>query len=408
MQILSSNTSNAWLDSNNQAEVGGLEPRPSPAIQEARRVLSDIFRCGNLVVLAGLGTSLCVDDLIGGRLAPTMADLWTRVEQNHNDLEFHDFAWEDLLALVKHPDGDENLETLLSRCRLAESFIEGDDLFALQNATKAAEKVVYKSVDFLEPNHDLPIHTEFLRRIARRSNRKSRAKIFTTNYDRCFEEAARQGRYVVIDGFSHTSPPTFDAVNFTYDVVRRGRENDTQDYIPNLFHLYKLHGSIDWQREPASGEIQKVETPENPLLIYPRSTKYELAFEQPYLEMMAALQSCLREADTGLLVIGFGFNDNHLSEPIMAAIRSNLALKVAIISPNLAPWEDANGARQHGESGKNRHLNRVRDLIRTGDARLSLINATFQELMPLAPDLAAESDLERHVERLRKLDEAPL
>ena len=65
--------------------------------------------------------------------------------------------------------------------------------------------------------------------------------------------------------------------------------------------LYKVHGSIDWELDDASKKINKKPGTDKPLLIYPRSTKYELAFVQPYLEMISSFQSAIRQRDTGLL-----------------------------------------------------------------------------------------------------------
>lgn len=399
MQIFSTGTNGKWLE-----KVALVDEKPDPAEQEMRRVLSDLFRCNNLVVLAGLGTSLCVRHPDSGKiLAPTMGDLWESVK-DCVDLT-GDPDWETLLALVKQPAEDKNLENLLSRCRLAESFLEEDQLKQVQSFISIAESDIRSKVDFLNAGMPLGTHLEFLRRIARRTNRKSRTKIFTTNYDKCFEEAGRQGRYVVIDGFSQTQPPTFDSVYFNYDIVRRDRDSDTSDFIPNVFHLYKLHGSIDWTRDEATGEIQKATSTKSPLLIYPRSSKYEMAFAQPYLEMMSALQAALREPNTGLLVVGFGFNDNHLAEPLLSAIRSNLSLKAAVVSPRLCSWEaNAGGVPLPGEAVKNPHLSKIVSLISTGDARLSMLNCGFDELIQYIPDIAAETDLEKHIERVRKLE----
>lgn len=399
MQIFTANTNKIWLE---KAELSSADPvKPDLADQEAHRALSDLFRCDNLVVLTGLGTSLCLKRLDGELLAPTMGVLWDSVKRLQEASS--GFTWKNLLTVVRYPSTETNLEALLSRCRLAEAFLDGADLLAVKNFIALAENEIFRAVNFLKPDHYLPAHNEFLRRAARRSNRKSRTKLFTTNYDRCFEEAGRQGRYVVIDGFSQTLPPTFDAVYFTYDIVRCNAENSTQDFIPNVFHLYKLHGSIDWERDDSNGAIHKVENPVNPLLIYPRSTKFELAFEQPYLEMMSALQTALRAPNTGLLVVGFGFNDSHLAEPIMSAVRSNLSLKAVVVSPSLAPWNDDSGSKHSGEAANNTHLSCLYNLAKSGDARLTLLNATFEQLISYIPDLAAETDLEKHVERLRKL-----
>lgn len=399
MQVFSTGTQGEWREA-----ASSTDGKPGPEEQEARRVLSDLFRCNNLVVLAGLGTSMCVKDVVSGKLlAPTMADLWTSVKGTV--AKKGTANWGELMTLVKQPEGDENLESLLSRCRLAESFLDGKQQEKVQLLISTAESDIRDKVDFLKPGQQLGTHLEFLRRVARRSNRKSRAKVFTTNYDRCFEEAGRQGRYVVIDGFSQTQPPTFDSVNFSYDIVRRDRDSDTMDFIPNVFHLYKVHGSIDWERDSTSGEVRKVHKTMNPLLIYPRSSKYEMAFAQPYLEMMSALQASLREPNTGLLVVGFGFNDNHLSEPILSAIRSNLSLKTVVVSPRLASWQKGvEGPLFPGECETNSHLGRFAAFIGDGDARLAMLNCGFNELVQYIPDIVAESDLEKHLDRVRRLE----
>lgn len=399
MQVLSCGTQGIWKE-----QVAVVGEKPGPVEQEARRVLSDLFRCTNLVVLAGLGTSLCVKETGSEKsLAPTMGDLWASVKSLVEQTRPPD--WDAIMALVKQPADDTNLENLLSRCRLAESFLEDDKLKQVQDFISIAESDIRAKVDFLRANVQLDSHLEFLRRVARRSNRKSRAMVFTTNYDLCFEEAGRRGRYVVIDGFSQTQPPTFDSVYFSYDIVRRDRNSDTTDFIQNVFHLYKLHGSIDWERDETTGEICKAHKPKSPLLIYPRSSKYEMAFAQPYLEMMSAMQAALREPNTGLLVVGFGFNDNHLAEPILSSIRSNLSLKAVIVSPRLCSWKKTPESEQLlGETETNAHLRKLSALICSGDARLSMLNCEFDELIPYIPDIVAETDLEKHLERVRKLE----
>jgi len=420
MQVLSSKTIGQWLamlppQPPAAPGAGGVvapsaPPADDPATAEAKRSLSDLMRCSNLVVLAGLGTSLCVQPaVVNGPKAPTMWDLWQQISAKQDEAAAAvnpiGQAFQELLALVGHPPAKTDIEALMSRCRLAESFLTGAAKDAVTEFVVLAEAHIIAATNFVVDNHPLQVHAEFLRRAARRPQRKSRMKVFTTNYDRCYEEAGRQGRYVVVDGFSHTVPPTFDAVHFSYETVRRLDDTESFDPIPNCFHLYKLHGSVDWQRQEPSGEITKWTPGGKPVLIYPRNSKYELAFEQPYLEMIGAFQAAVRAADTGLLVVGFGFNDNHLAEPIMSAIRSNLSLKIVVVSPGLAPW--SNGQEQKlGECQSNKYLGQLKSLADAGDARITLLNCGFEEMVPYVPDLAAETDLERHVARLRSIGAA--
>jgi hypothetical protein len=404
MQILTAATAGQWLevqlDAGGSASIYGAVPADAGA-SEAQRVLSDCFRCNNLVVLTGLGTSLYVNvdpakavngsraPLDGKKIAPTMWRLWEKAREK-SGAEFSK-----ILTAVRFPvDQAEkgNIEALLSYCKLAIEFLgEGEDGKVVNSFVATTEAIIRDEVDFLSPTDAVPFHSELLRRIARRSTRKVRPKIFTTNYDLCFEHAARQGRYVVIDGFSHSSPQTFDSLYFGYDIVSRQGEGEAYEYIGNVVHLYKVHGSLDWERDASTGEILR-RRGDKPLLIYPRNTKYELAFEQPYIEMMAAFQAALRQTNTGLLIVGYGFNDNHLSEPVLSAVRANLGLKVAICDPTLA-----------SKATENRFVKEIASLIKQGDARLSLIAGTFEDLVHYIPDIAAQTDLEAHLERVRLL-----
>ena len=421
MKIRSAYTNKSWLMPLPQS-AAHLDEKKSDrdlAKEQIHRSLAEIVRCQNLIVLSGLGTSLCLmeDSIPPKRKAPTMPDLWARVKKAYASGD--EKKWEEILESVRHTAGSENIEELLSACKIAENFLRGDELKKLQDFIQLAETEIRKAVNFLVNTDSLPVHSAFLQRIARRSTGKSRAKIFTTNYDLCFEYAAKAGRFVVIDGFSPTLPPTFDPVYFTYDIVRRGSDGDASAFIPNVFHLYKLHGSIDWER--CATDIEKKHNTDKPLLIYPRSSKYEQAFSQPYLEMMAALQAALREPNTGLLIVGFGFNDNHIAEPILSAIRSNLGLKVVIVDPALVKSIDAHkyvadGGDKNdlneddeltgnlGTARTNPYLCKIMSLLDQGDARLTFLNGTFEDVAREIPDMAAETDLEKHMLRMRAIE----
>jgi hypothetical protein len=224
--------------------------------------------------------------------------------------------------------------------------------------------------------------------------RATRVKLFTTNYDRCFEQAAQSSGFVVVDGFALGSEAVFDSAQFNYDVVRRSVGEEKSEFIENLFHLYKLHGSIDWELNPKTHRISKKSGTKSPLLIYPRATKYEMAFSQPYIEMMGTFQASLRTPSTTMMVLGFGFNDKHLAEPILAAIKGNLSLNLVIVDPAI---------EERSAKGANAYLGAMRDLIDHGDGRVALIAAKFEELVEIIPDVAAETELERHNDRIRKL-----
>jgi len=382
VKLLHCNLGKEWVEIAQQATVtDGSRVMPDENRQRLDRLLVDVSTAENLLVLTGLGASRAVKDGAGKSLAPSMEDLWAAVHTaTGNDFD----KIKKVARYTKPPDGD-NIELLLSQCQLAHRLHGTKDI---EDFIAAAEKAIVGKCGFIAPDTNLDTHGAFLRKVARRSTRLPRMRLFTLNYDLCFETAASRNRFVVVDGFSHYYPQEFDGSHFSYDYVRREQSGEAPDYIPNVFHLYKLHGSLDWER--SGGQVVKRDKPEKPLLIYPRYSKFESSYDQPFLEMMSQFQLSLRQPNAGLLVIGFGFNDAHIHQPVLAAVRSNVGLKVVVVAPDLV------------DSTKQP----VRDLValaKGGDHRIALMEATFEELTEALPDLVAATDEERHRDRIRKL-----
>ena len=205
-----------------------------------QRLLAEVLLSENLLILAGLGTTLCLNRNGAPQVAPTMSDLWSTAAGKSGA------AFEPLKARVGYspaPESD-NIEALLSRCQLYQELTPD---VAVKQFIEDTEALIVAKCRFVNDATDLRVHEAFLRRVARRSTRQPRTKIFTTNYDLCFETAASRTRFVVVDGFSHTQPQEFDGSYFGFDFVRREQDRDAPDYIPNVFHLHKMHGSVDWE-----------------------------------------------------------------------------------------------------------------------------------------------------------------
>lgn len=343
-----------------------------------REELSLISNSENLIVLAGSGASLGITDLLGDQGAPSMRSLWQEVEAL------------DSFTLVKGqlseaPITAQNLEHVLSdaQARWALNSSESN----LRKFIAEAEEIVWRKCSFINDASDLEAHELFLRKVARRSTRLQRTQIFTTNYDLAFETAARRARFNVIDGFGYGGQD-FDGASFDLDYVRR-RPHEPLVLEPSVFHLLKLHGSVDWTTTDRG--VQKVHSavkPENPVLIYPSAAKYQLSYQQPYLEFMSRFQIALRQPDVGLIVVGFGFNDDHLSSPIETALRSNIGLRAIFVSPD---------ARDNNRS---KAVTWIEQLITKGDRRLTLLEATFDELVKVLPDVPSREERDAHVERM--------
>jgi hypothetical protein len=345
------------------------------------RLLTNVLVSERLAVLAGLGTSLCITNKDGETLAPTMANLWDAAKQTPGE------AFAEIVEKTSYRfEGERgNIETLLSRCQMAIE-LEPDEQIA--EFIKTAEHAIVEACRFIQPTTTLDTHETFLRRVARRSTSLPRTQVFTTNYDLAFETAAARIGFAVIDGFSHAHPQRFDGIYFSHDLATRDRERAAVpvDWVPNVIQLHKLHGSVDWARDDG-GAVLRDESSERPLIIYPRSSKFEISYQQPFLELMGRFQSALRLPETGLMIVGSGFGDAHIAEPVIAAVSANVRLTVVLVAPGI-------------QESDNVHIKRMRDLIAGGDRRLALLDGTFEEAVPLVPDLVAPTEAERHEERL--------
>jgi hypothetical protein len=205
--------------------------------------------------------------------------------------------------------------------------------------------------------------------------------------------------------FPHALDQVYDRAHFDYDIVRREQGKDTPDYIENVFHLYKLHGSIDWRRKGVE-IFRSRDNAGDPVLIFPRSSKYQESFEAPYLDMIGAFQSALREPDTAVIVSGFGFNDDHISRPVLASVEANMSLRIVICDPLFLAEEQLETGGHvipEGQATENRFVKALTRLARSGDPRIHLINGRFEDMALALPDLVGETDRERHANRIRSL-----
>lgn len=372
------------------AEEQKLLAAAKAAKDELKAFLLSSLQMQHIVVLAGSGTSL-------GPVAkgPSMGELWDFcVNANPGSggakRKIADAAAKVIADIEYDVTADkENIEALLSRC---EAFLQVKNNADVAKFLIASKKTILeKCSEFINPAdaNQLAAHRTFLHRLSRRRVRDSRLKLFTTNYDLCFETAAGQQGLVALDGFSFTQPRHFDPRFFLYDIVRRPTTgDDVGTPLEGVFHLYKLHGSVNWSRL-GDGQIEEVTkpTPESACLIYPAKGKYQQSYVQPHLELVSQYFSVLREPNTCLILTGFGFNDDHLSEPILAAVRTNPHLRLIIVNP----WAEELTERP---KVKNKYWEALFSLAKQGED-VWLINAAFGDFAELIPDLKSLTPAQR-------------
>ena len=137
--------------------------------------------------------------------------------------------------------------------------------------------------------------------------------VVTTNYDRILEYVWGFFGYSFSDGFKNHELSIFDKTCFN----RRGSIN-----------LMKVHGSLDWL--DVNGDVRKISgigLGYDPVMIPPGKNKYKTALNSPYREIMQQSDDSIREARS-FLVIGFGFNDEHITPLVTKKAKDGIPIIV--------------------------------------------------------------------------------
>ena len=314
------------------------------ANETLKSTLLQSLQMQHLIVLAGSGCSYYA----GG---PKMGELWDRVI----GVSPSDNAKKTALAVHYVLEKNKDIEAFLSQVEAFLSFTTNTDVEAF---LKFAQKEILSACHGFLSDSKLGSHEIFLHRLSRRRTRDQRLRIFTTNYDLCFERAAANIGCVAIDGFSFMAPRCYDPRYFDYDIIRRPRTGeDSGNYLEGVFKLYKLHGSVNWEKTE-NGIIEKEKpAPEKACLIYPAKGKYQQSYSQPFIESISQYLATIREPNTCLLVMGFGFNDDHLAEPLLSAVRSNPHLRLVIVAPSI---------KEHSDNCQNHYMKNFLELSALG------------------------------------------
>lgn len=322
----------------NKKDVEGkdLEPSVELANSEKRKVYTAFFQkpFKNLVLLTGAGSSMDVKGL-------SMAQLWDEAVKEFKTDKVDGLS--NIIEAVKFPNekkDKKDIEALLSQVEGFVKFSEDSEIVFKDGKKKLSElkdllfKLIQAKCTIPTPPNDAFPHKFLLEKVLQRKQTSPRVKVFTLNYDLLFEDAATAVNAIVIDGFSYTFPRTFSGRYFDYDIVQRegSKLKEEDNFVQRVFHLHKLHGSINWERIEKTGSVVINEKPKKALMVYPREAKYEDSYDQPFFEMMARFQKNLRlNDDTLLICIGYSFNDKHINAAIEEALNQNPGFRLAII-----------------------------------------------------------------------------
>lgn len=402
------------------SSISGEEPIDFSKIKDPEKIkhyehllqqsFNQILDAENIIILAGSGTSLVFNRKGEKYIAPSMGNLWESC-QHMNPFNFDDIkniTKYDQFAAVKinkdgKPEKESNIELLLSRCDTFISLqtLAEDESQKLSKFVVDAKNKILEETNFIGKLTGLEErwkhHEKLLRVLGKRQPKQKRLKLFTTNYDLAFETAASNTGMIVIDGFEYGRPYRFNPAWFHYDIVHKVQTSDkANSYLPNVFHLYKIHGSVDWIKteqgvQKRISDSQKGE----PVIIYPSSTKYQSSYESPYLDMMANFLEAVQKPKTAILCLGFGFNDKHINNAIIMALRTNPELLLMVGTRSLFAEQSS------FNEGIKTLLMRA---VEAGDSRISLIDSDFATFVDKLPERNKPTPEEEIFQLFQKLN----
>lgn len=224
-----------------------------------------------------------------------------------------------LEELGKAEKNTENIEDILSFLRSLLLVSKGGNVRGLSESDLLAleREICIQIVNKLDvnlPGVESPYHR--LASWIRSIDRKIAVEIFTTNYDLLMEEALEDLEIPYFDGFSGSRRSFFD--------LRAVEDNKIPEHWSRL---WKIHGSINWYQEEVKGEKKVYRSSEikngASHLIYPSHLKYEESRKMPYLALIDQLNRFIRKKSSLLILSGYSFNDGHLNDAIINALKSN-------------------------------------------------------------------------------------
>jgi hypothetical protein len=232
---------------------------------------------------------------------------------------------------------------------------------------------------------DVAPHLGFLAKLVARDSNLGRAHLFTLNYDTLFEQALELLGIQYFDGFTGRADARFDPSVYGLDIYYPGEVAEGRvRRFDKFMHYYKLHGSIHWRvkgnelraQHPNLDDFATYKncdsagkakffaefTSRIPTVgILPTANKFAQTLTMPFAHLFRSFQIRLSAPQTFLLILGYGFGDDHVNHIIEAALMNpSLVMLVVEPDPNSPTIERI---RRYKELGKRAFVLTATDML---------------------------------------------
>ena len=355
--------------------LASLDPKASSIRLQA--LIAEWLRMENLVVLTGAGTSVSS----GGKtmvnleksvlatikaLPQTPTEITAIIDQRASALSdgTKKMGFEDWLSFVVNAEQISSspsspLEGVVWRgCKVPTAKALSDFIANLGKAIFAECALILPDTGSSAATAiDVAPHLAFLAKLVARDSNLGRAHLFTVNYDTLFEQALELLGIQYFDGFTGRADARFDPSVYGLDIYYPGEVAEGRvRRFDKFLHYYKLHGSIHWRvkgdelraQHPnlddfadykdrdSAGKVKFFTdfTDRIPAVgILPTANKFAQTLTMPFAHLFRSFQIRLSAPQTFLLILGYGFGDDHVNHIIEAALM-NPSLVMLVVEPD--------------------------------------------------------------------------
>jgi hypothetical protein len=397
--------------------VPRFEMNSTDGERRLRDALGQLLQVNHLAVLMGTGSSFHLG-------APKIRTVTMQTLGDFCKVAGAELTKEQALLLEGLVGQGADLESLLGQLNSMLSYAEAFNLTEVPLNEKKVDpqlvKETFGAVNVgLASACDLPLgdldevhatnpwhsHREFFRRLlgSRRPD-AARVRIFTTNYDTVIERALDASGIQYLDGFVGGVRRSFNLRSYYNDVFT---SHDTGGRallrVRDLVLLYKIHGSLTWRAEPPAsglGTSTIVQAPGAPepgqlAVIYPTPAKDADVLGHPYADLLREFGAAISTPECALLVLGYGFADDHINRFVYQALAFNSTLQVLVADPF--------GVIPSGSTVRDGDIERtdspIGRLSRVSDPRISIVTgevAKFTNLVKAFPDVGEQTLEQKH------------
>lgn len=320
-----------FLGARSRICYGGASKRSTTLnLGELKKRIQEHFRNG-LVTLIGSGLSaasgLPTMSRLEAHLREKMPGRITAAEMDE---------WKRIMAVLETGQGLEvALHAVLTSENVGNAIVELTAALIAQEEARVIRSALAKQV-VLPFSNILPHITP---------STSGEVHVITSNYDRLIEVSAETIGYGVDTMFlgNYFAPLDEKMSRDSFLSEIRPHRTSYRKIYRKRVRLFKPHGSLDWYELDGEPIRSPVPLDCRRLMITPGAQKYKRGYESIFERHRAAANGILEEADR-FLIIGYGFNDEHLEKTLRRELHRGkpCMLMTLQMSPSAQAVIDAN------------------------------------------------------------------